>query len=90
LRLAFVWGGGMEKLKNWLDSALTMSAYGRVCLFSIGLQTGERRIGQVSLVQRPGFLHELSCPLYERVDVHIRVAQGVMVMPYPTCNIRPV
>ncbi|MFM0158750.1 GNAT family N-acetyltransferase [Paraburkholderia sediminicola] len=40
------------KLKAWLDSILAMSLDGRACVFSIDLRTGERCIGQVSLVQR--------------------------------------
>ncbi len=40
------------KLKSWLDSILAMSSDGKACVFSIDLQTGERCIGQVSLVQR--------------------------------------
>jgi RimJ/RimL family protein N-acetyltransferase len=40
------------KLKSWLDSIIAMSVDGRACLFSIDLRTGERCIGQVSLVQR--------------------------------------
>jgi RimJ/RimL family protein N-acetyltransferase len=40
------------KLKSWLDSILAMSLDGRACVFSIDLRTGERCIGQVSLVQR--------------------------------------
>jgi RimJ/RimL family protein N-acetyltransferase len=40
------------KLKAWLDSMLEMSANGRACLFSIDLRSGEKCIGQVSLVRR--------------------------------------
>jgi RimJ/RimL family protein N-acetyltransferase len=40
------------KLKSWLDSILAMSLDGRACVFSIDLRTGERCIGQVSLVKR--------------------------------------
>ena len=40
------------KLKSWLESMLALSLDGRACVFSIDLRTGERCIGQVSLVQR--------------------------------------
>jgi RimJ/RimL family protein N-acetyltransferase len=40
------------KLKAWLDSAIQMSVDRRACVFSVDLRTGERCIGQVSLVQR--------------------------------------
>lgn len=40
------------RLKSWLESVLAMSASGRAYIFSIDLQTGERCIGQISLVQK--------------------------------------
>jgi RimJ/RimL family protein N-acetyltransferase len=40
------------KLKAWFDSMLTMSKEGKACVLSIDLQSGERCIGQVSLVRR--------------------------------------
>jgi RimJ/RimL family protein N-acetyltransferase len=40
------------KLKSWFDSMLAMSLDGKACLFSIDLRTGERCVGQISLLQR--------------------------------------
>ena len=40
------------KLKSWLESMISMSLDGKARVFSIDLRTGERCVGQVSLVQR--------------------------------------
>jgi RimJ/RimL family protein N-acetyltransferase len=40
------------KLKGWLDSIIEMQVNGKACLLSIDLRTGEKCVGQVSLVRR--------------------------------------
>lgn len=40
------------RLKAWLSSMIETSARGRACLLSVDLRTGEKCVGQVSLVQK--------------------------------------
>jgi RimJ/RimL family protein N-acetyltransferase len=40
------------RLKGWLDSVIEMSVSGNACLLSVDLRTGEKCVGQVSLVQK--------------------------------------